>query len=99
VAAGKVDAFLCSQPVGAEAIAKGGDLRMLDTPAFYTYKTGYIDRSMTLAPQAFLAAIDGAIRDLEASGDLKTASMKYFATDYVTAAAAFDMAKINQTVP
>ena len=35
---------------------------MLDTPAFYTYKTGYIDRSMTLAPQAFLAAIDGAIQ-------------------------------------
>ncbi len=74
VAAGKIDAFLCSQPVGAEAIAKGGDLRMLDTPAFYTYKTGYIDRSMTLAPQAFLAAIDGAIRDLEASGELKAAS-------------------------
>ncbi len=99
VAAGTIDAFLCSQPVGAEAIAKGGDLRMLDTPAFYTYKTGYIDRSMTLAPQAFLAAIDGAIRDLEASGDLKAASTKYFGTDYVTAAAAFDMAKVNQTVP
>jgi len=99
VAAGKIDAFLCSQPVGAEAITKGGDLRMLDTPAFYTYKTGYIDRSMTLAPQAFLAAIDGAIRDLEASGELKTASQKYFGTDYVTAAAAFDMAKVNQTVP
>jgi len=99
VAAGKIDAFLCSQPVGAEAITKGGDLRMLDTPAFYTYKTGYIDRSMTLAPQAFLAAIDGAIRDLEKSGDLKTASQKYFGTDYVTAAAAFDMAKVNQTVP
>lgn len=99
VAAGKIDAFLCSQPVGAEAITKGGDLRMLDTPAFYTYKTGYIDRSMTLAPQAFLSAIDGAIRDLEASGDLKAASMKYFGTDYVTAAAAFDMAKVGQTVP
>ena len=99
VAAGKIDAFLCSQPVGAEAITKGGDLRMLETPAFYTYKTGYIDRSMTLAPQAFLAAIDGAIRDLEKSGDLKTASQKYFGTDYVTAAAAFDMAKVNQTVP
>jgi polar amino acid transport system substrate-binding protein len=99
VAAGKIDAFLCSQPVGAEAITKGGDLRMLDTPAFYTYKTGYIDRSMTLAPQAFLAAIDGAIRDLEASGDLKAASEKFFGIDYVTAAAAFDMAKVNQTVP
>ena len=99
VAAGKIDAFLCSQPVGAEAINKGGDLRMLDTPAFYTYKTGYIDRSMTLAPQAFLTAIDGAIRDLEASGDLKAASMKYFGTDYVTEAAKFDMAKVNQTVP
>ena len=99
VAAGKVDAFLCSQPVGAEAITKGADLRMLDTPAFYTYKTGYLDRGMTLAPQAFLAAIDTAIKDLEASGELKAASTKFFGTDYVTAAAAFDMAKVNQTVP
>lgn len=99
VAAGKIDAFLCSQPVGAEAITKGADLRMLDTPAFYTYKTGYLDRSMTLAPQAFLAAIDGAIRDLEAGGQLKDASVKYFGTDYVTAAAAFDMAAVGQTVP
>ena len=99
VASGKIDAFLCSQPVGAEAIAKGADLRMLDTPAFYTYKTGYIDRSMTLAPQAFLAAIDGAIRDLEAGGQLKQASIKFFGTDYVTAAAAFDMAGVQQTVP
>ena len=36
VAAGKIDAFLCSQPVGAGAITDGADLRMLDTPAFYT---------------------------------------------------------------
>ena len=99
VVAGTIDAFLCSQPVGAQAIAKGGNLRMLDTPAFYTYKTGYIDRGMTLAPEAFLAAIDGAIRDLEASGQLKAASIKFFGTDYVTAAAAFDMAGVHQTVP
>ena len=46
-----------------------------------------------------MTAIDGAIRDLEASGDLKAASQKYFGTDYVTAAAAFDMAKVSQTVP
>jgi polar amino acid transport system substrate-binding protein len=34
VAAGKIDAFLCSQPVGAGAIADGKPLRMLDQAAF-----------------------------------------------------------------
>ena len=40
VAAGKLLAFLCSQPVGAAEIKKGVALKMLDTPAFYTQKTG-----------------------------------------------------------
>jgi hypothetical protein len=42
-ARGKVDAFLCSKPVGAEAIAKGA-LRMLPQPAYYSNKTGYVDK-------------------------------------------------------
>jgi polar amino acid transport system substrate-binding protein len=99
VAAGKIDAFLCSQPVGAGAIADGEDLRMLDTPAFNTFKTGYVDRALTLAPAAFLTAIDGAIHDLQANGKLKDLSVKFFGKDFATAAAAFDMAGVGQTVP
>ena len=99
VAAGTIDAFLCSQPVGAGAIADGKPLRMLDQPAFYTQKVGYVDRSLTLSPTAFLDRVNTTIRDLEAQGKLKELSIKFFGTDYVTAAAAFDLASINQQVP
>jgi ABC-type amino acid transport substrate-binding protein len=99
VAAGTIDAFLCSQPVGAGAIADGKPLRMLDQAAFYTQKTGYVDRSLTLSPTAFLDRVNGAIHDLHAQGKLKELSVKFFGTDYATAAAGFDLASINQQVP
>ena len=99
VAAGTIDAFLCSQPVGAGAIADGKPLRMLDQAAFYTQKTGYVDRSLTLDPTAFVDKVSAVIRDLHAQGKLKELSIKFFGTDYATAAAAFDLASINQQVP
>jgi polar amino acid transport system substrate-binding protein len=99
VAAGTIDAFLCSQPVGAAAIAKGVPLRMLDQPAYYTQKTGYIDRGLALAPAAFIDRVNAAIRDLHSSGKLKELSIKYFGVDYATAAAAFDLASVGQKIP
>ena len=99
VVAGKIDAFLCSQPVGVGAINSGSPLRMLDQVAFYTYKTGYIDRGLTLSPTAFIDRINTAIRDLEANGKLKALSTKFFGQDFATAAASFDLASINQKVP
>ena len=99
VAAGKIDAFLCSQPVGAAAIAKGAPLRMLDQAAFNTQKTGYVDRGLTLAPGPFLDAVNAAIRDLHTSGKLKGLSMKFFGVDYASGAAAFDLTTIGQHVP
>jgi polar amino acid transport system substrate-binding protein len=98
VATGKIDAFLCSQPVGVGAIKDGEDLRMLDTQAFTTFKTGYVDKSLTLAAGPFVDAIDKAVKDLIANGKLKAASEKFFGTDYATAAGAFDLTSINQTV-
>jgi polar amino acid transport system substrate-binding protein len=99
VAAGKIDAFLCSQPVGAAAIASGSPLRMLDEAAFNTQKTGYVDRGLTLDPTAFLDKVNAAIRDLHAQGKLKELSIKFFGTDYAAAAASFDLASISQQVP
>ena len=99
LAAGKIDAFLCSQPVGAGAIAKGSPLRMLDQPAFFTEKTGYVDRGLTLAAGPFLDRINLAIRGLHAQGKLKALSEKYFGVDYATAAATFDLAGVGQVVP
>jgi len=99
VVAGKIDAFLCSQPVGAAAIAKGAPLRMLDQAAFNTQKTGYADRGLTLAPGPFLGAVNAAVRDLHASGKLKELSTKFFGVDYASGAAAFDLTTIGQQVP
>ncbi len=99
VVAGKIDGFLCSQPVGQGAITSGSPLRMLDQVAFYTYKTGYVDRGLTLSPTAFLDRINAAIRDLEATGKLKALSVKFFGIDFATAAATFDLASVGQKVP
>ncbi len=99
LAAGTIDAFLCSQPVGAAAIAAGAPLKMLDAPAFYTQKTGYADRGLTLDPGPFLDRINAAVRDLHTQGKLKALSEQYFGTDFATAAGAFDLASIGQQVP
>ena len=97
-ASGKIDAFICSEPVGLAAIAKGADLRELDTAAYFTNKTGYVDRDLTLAAGPFLDAIDTAIRDLHAAGKLREMSLTYFGKDYASKAATFDLAALGQTV-
>ena len=99
VAAGKIDAFLCSEPVGKGQIASGLALKELATPAFYTQKAGYVDRSLTLAPGPFVDRINQVIAQLHASGQLKALSVKFFGTDYATQAASFDLSAIGQTVP
>ncbi|HET7831125.1 MAG TPA: transporter substrate-binding domain-containing protein [Candidatus Limnocylindrales bacterium] len=96
---GKLDAFLASEPVGLGAIAKGVALRPLDKPAYFTHKTGYVDRSLTLAPGPFLDAIDAAIADLHASGKLTELSNEFFTKDYTRPAAAFDLDQLGQSVP
>lgn len=96
---GDLDAFLSSQPVGTAEIAKGAKLRMLDQAAFYTEKTGYVDRGLTLDPTAFLDRIDSVIKDLQTQGKLKALSEQYFGTDFATTAAQFDLASIGQQVP
>ena len=99
VAAGKLDAFLCSEPVGVAAINTGLALRKLSAPAFTTFKTGYIDRGMSLSPVAFVDRINTIVASLHPSGKLKALSIQFFGTDYATAAAAFDLTSIGQRVP
>jgi ABC-type amino acid transport substrate-binding protein len=98
-AAGEVDAFLCSEPVGLAAIAKGADLRELAAAAYFTYKTGYVDRDLTLAAGPFLAEVNRALADLHATGRLKALSMEFFKRDYATPAATFDLAGLGQQAP
>ncbi len=97
-AKGKLAAFLCSEPVGSGAIKDGEALRMLPTPAYYSYKTGYVDKQSGLAAGPFVARVDQIVKGLLADGTLKQLSVKYFGKDYATKAAGFDMAGIDQTV-
>jgi polar amino acid transport system substrate-binding protein len=98
-AKGKIDAFLCSEPVGQEAISKGAGLRELKQPAYVTYKTGYVDKGSRLAAGPFVAKVNEIVADLHAAGKLKELSVKYFGKDYATQAGAFDLTTIDQKVP
>jgi polar amino acid transport system substrate-binding protein len=99
VVAGKIDAFLCSATVGLAAIEDGAPLRELDEAAYYTQKTGYVDRDLTLDPMAFLDAIDAAIAALHRDGTLKDLSLEFFGDDYASPAAGFDLDAVGQVVP
>lgn len=97
-ARGEIDAFLCSEPVGTEMIADGTPLKMLPTPAYSSYKTGYIDKASGLDVAAFVAAVNEIVAGLHADGTLPALSEKYFGKDYATAAGEFDLDSIGQTV-
>ncbi len=97
-AKGKLAAFLCSEPVGSGAIKDGAALRMLAAPAYYSYKTGYVDKKSGLSVGPFVARVDQIIAGLHADGTLKRLSIRYFGKDYATKAGAFDLSTIGQTV-
>jgi len=96
---GEIDAFLCSEPVGRGAIKDGAALRELETPAYYTQKTGYVDKDLALDPKAFIDRISAEVSALHAAGKLKALSEKFFGSDYATPAGAFDLSAVGQTVP
>lgn len=97
-ASGKLDAFLCSEPVGAEEIANGAPLRQLEAPAYVTYKTGYVDKSSGLDVGPFIERVNEIVAELHSSGELRDLSVEYFGKDYATQADAFDIESIGQEV-
>ncbi len=96
---GDIDAFLCAEPVGEQAIADGLALRPLAEPAFEIYATGFVDRGSTLDETSFVARINDIVAALHADGRLTTLSEQYFGTDYSAAAAGFDLSGIGQEIP
>jgi polar amino acid transport system substrate-binding protein len=94
----KLDAFLCSEPVGEGAIADGAALRKLATPAYYSNKTGYVDKESGLAVGPFIERVNEIVAARHADGTLARLSVKFFGKDYATKAAEFDIAAIEQNV-
>jgi polar amino acid transport system substrate-binding protein len=97
-AKGKIAAFLCSSPVGEGAIKDGEKLRELPTPAYYSYKTGYVDKKSGLEVGPFVDRVDKIMAGLHADGTMKRLSIKYFGKDFATEAGKFDLSKIGQHV-
>jgi len=84
VADGKIDAFLCSQPVGAGAIADGKPLRQLDKVALLHPE----DRLRRPRPDARAGPVPRSGRRGDPRspqpGKLKALSIQFFKTDYAT---------------
>src|SRR3954451_20670789 len=97
-AKGKLAAFLCSEPVGDGAIKAGAPLRRLETPAYYSFKTGYVDKQSGLAAGPFVARVNQIMAARHADGTMKRLSTKYFGADFATQAAKFKLSKIGQHV-
>ena len=95
---GKLDAFLCSSPVGDGAIAEGLKLRRLPEPAYYSYKTGYVDKKSGLDVGPFIDRVNKIMAARHADGTMRRLSIKYFGEDFATQAARFDLSKIGQRV-
>ena len=98
-AKGEIDAFLCSEPVGQAIIDQGTKLRKLPGVAFTYYPSGFVDKSSGLSSTAFVTRVNRIIGTAQTDGSLAQLSMDWFGTDYVAAAAAFDLDKIGQQLP
>jgi len=97
-AKGKVAAFLCSEPVGDGAIGDGATLRKLPEPAYYSNKTGYVDKESGLAVGPFIERVNEIVAARHEDGTLARLSEKFFGKDYAAEAAKFDLAALEQNV-
>jgi polar amino acid transport system substrate-binding protein len=97
-AKGRLAAFLCSEPVGEGAIAEGAALRKLPKPAYYSNKTGYVDKESGLAVGPFIERVNEIIAARHRDGTLARLSEKFFGKDYAAEAAKFDIAALEQNV-
>ncbi len=98
VGTGTLDAFLCQETVGDQAIKEGAALRALDPPAYTAFIAGALDRSSGISAAAFYERVNETLRSLHADGTLADLSTKFFGKDYATEAAVFDIGSTGQTV-
>lgn len=99
VDAGKLDAFLCSVIVGEQSIEQGLKLTAMDPAPYVAYIGGAVDRFSGLDVRSLVARANHIMADATADGSLAALSTKYLGSDFATAAGAFNLAAIEQTMP
>jgi polar amino acid transport system substrate-binding protein len=92
----RLDAVLTAQPTGAGAINDGLPLKQLGEPVYFEYLAGAVDKASTPDPVSFLKRVSEIIQGLNTDGTLLQLSQHYYSLDLTTAAAAFDLAALNQ---
>ncbi len=98
VGTGKIDAFLCQETAGNQAISEGVKLRPLEPAAYVAYIGGALDRSSGTSQTAFFDRVNQILGTLHGNGTLVALSKKYFGKDYATLASEFDLSSLGQTV-
>ena len=98
VSEGKLDAFLCQETAGNQAIAEGLDLRALDPAPYTAFPAGAIDRSSGREVASFLDRVNKLLAAAHTDGSLSQLSTEYFGTDYASPAASFDIDVLHQVV-
>ena len=76
----------------------GARLRKLAPPAYTTQKTGYVDRGSSLADGVRRRRWTGILGSSTLTGRSRSCRDTYFGRDHATAAGAFDMAGLDQSV-
>jgi polar amino acid transport system substrate-binding protein len=95
---GKLDAYACNENAGKQAIEDGLPIRALHERAFEEYLAGFVDKSSGLDVGPFVKRVNGIIRELHSSGELRRLSAKYFGRDFAAEAAEFELSSIGQRV-
>jgi len=98
ISEGTLDAFLCQETAGNQAIAEGLDLRALDPAPYAAFPAGAIDRSSGLEVASFLDRVNELLAAAHKDGSLRQLSTDYFGTDYASPAASFDIGVLDQVV-
>jgi len=96
VASGTLDAFLCQETAGDQAIAEGLPLVALDPAPYAAYPAGAIDRSSAYEESAFLERVNAILGAHLADGSLAQLSLHHFGKDYATPAASFDVSVLTK---
>ncbi|HUI90187.1 MAG TPA: transporter substrate-binding domain-containing protein [Anaerolineales bacterium] len=92
----RLDAVITAQPTGQAEIQNGKPLKQLGDPLYYEYLAPAIDRSSSLDPHSFIAAVSQVVQGLHKDGTLSKLCVQWEGSDLTTAAATFDASQFGQ---